>query len=110
MQEAVRLVYKNNDILYVSIHSLHKISKYIGKEGDTAPQLSKIGSDAWKQLKARTKKQNQGHRGGTHQSCTPNADAAPGHAFPPDDAICRMNWRPVSCTRTRPTRSNPRRM
>lgn len=55
VQEAVRLIYKNNDILYVSIHSLHKIAKYIGKEGEP-PQLSKIGSDSWKQLKARTKK------------------------------------------------------
>jgi transcription-repair coupling factor (superfamily II helicase) len=40
MQEAVRLVYKNNDILYVSIHSLHKISKYVGKEGE-APNSPK---------------------------------------------------------------------
>ena len=54
-QEAVRLNFKNNDIVYVSIHSLHKISKYLGKEGET-PQLAKLGSDAWKQLKARTKK------------------------------------------------------
>jgi transcription-repair coupling factor (superfamily II helicase) len=55
VQETVRLNYKNNDILYVSIYSLHKISKYLGKEGE-APQLSRIGSDSWKQLKARTKK------------------------------------------------------
>ncbi|MEO0341036.1 MAG: CarD family transcriptional regulator [Bacteroidota bacterium] len=55
IQESVRLVYKNNDILYVSINSLHKISKYVGKEG-TAPKLNKIGSDAWKTLKKRTKK------------------------------------------------------
>jgi transcription-repair coupling factor (superfamily II helicase) len=54
-QEAVRLVYKNNDILYVSIHSLHKISKYVGKEG-TEPALNKLGSDAWAQTKARTKR------------------------------------------------------
>jgi transcription-repair coupling factor (superfamily II helicase) len=55
VQETVRLNYKNNDILYVSIYSLHKISKYMGKDGE-APQLSRIGSDAWKQLKAKTKK------------------------------------------------------
>ena len=55
IQESVRLIYKNNDILYVSINSLHKISKYSGKEG-TVPKLSKIGSDAWKNLKRKTKK------------------------------------------------------
>ncbi len=54
MQEAVRLIYKNHDILYVSIHSLHKISKYVGQEG-TEPTLHKLGSDQWKQLKQRTK-------------------------------------------------------
>lgn len=55
VQESVRLIYKNNDILYVSINSLHKISKYVGKEG-TAPKVDKLGSDAWKNLKRRTKK------------------------------------------------------
>ncbi|MDP4281745.1 MAG: CarD family transcriptional regulator, partial [Bacteroidota bacterium] len=53
-QEAIRLIYKNNDILYVSIHSLHRISKYIGKEG-TPPVLNRLGSDAWTRLKNRTK-------------------------------------------------------
>ncbi len=55
VQESVRLVYKNNDLLYVSINSLHKISKFVGKDG-TAPRLDKIGSDAWKTLKRKTKK------------------------------------------------------
>jgi transcription-repair coupling factor (superfamily II helicase) len=54
MQESVRLFYKNNDILYVSIHSLHKISKFVGKDG-TEPVLSKLGSDAWENLKRKTK-------------------------------------------------------
>lgn len=54
VQESVRLVYANNDILYVSINSLHKISKYVGKDG-TAPALSKIGGEAWKNLKRKTK-------------------------------------------------------
>ena len=45
MQEAVRLIYKDGDILYVNINSLHKISKYTGKEG-TVPKINKIGSDA----------------------------------------------------------------
>jgi len=55
VQESVRLFYKNNDILYISINSLHKISKYVGKEGK-APKLNKIGSDAWKTMKRKTKK------------------------------------------------------
>ena len=55
VQESVRIFYKNDDILYVSINSLHKLSKYVGKDG-TAPKLDKIGSDAWKTLKRKTKK------------------------------------------------------
>ncbi len=55
VQESVRLIYLNNDVLYVSINSLHKISKYMGKEGST-PKLSKLGSETWKNLKRKTKK------------------------------------------------------
>ncbi len=55
LQEAVRLVYKNNDLLYVSINSLHKISKFVGKEGKP-PTLTKLGSETWENLKRRTKK------------------------------------------------------
>jgi len=54
-QEAIRLVYKDNDILYISIHSLHRIARYTGKEGK-APVLNKLGSTAWASLKQRTKK------------------------------------------------------
>ena len=54
-QEAIRLVYKDNDILYVSIHSLHRIARYTGKEG-TAPSLNKLGSTSWASLKQKTKK------------------------------------------------------
>jgi transcription-repair coupling factor (superfamily II helicase) len=53
-QEAVRLVYKNNDLLYVNIHSLHKIAKYTGKEGNQ-PLLNKLGSGAWEKKKNKTK-------------------------------------------------------
>ncbi len=56
MQEAVRIVYKDNDLLYVNISSLHKISKYSGKEG-TVPKMNKLGSDIWNKLKDKTKKQ-----------------------------------------------------
>jgi transcription-repair coupling factor (superfamily II helicase) len=56
MQEAVRIVYKDNDLLYVNISSLHKISKYSGKEG-SVPKMNKLGSDVWGKLKEKTKKQ-----------------------------------------------------
>ncbi len=54
MQEAIRLVYKNNDSLLVNIHSLHRISKYKGKDG-TEPKLNKLGTGAWQKMKSRTK-------------------------------------------------------
>src|SRR5690606_27960738 len=53
-QEAIKLIYQNNDILYVSIHSLHKIAKYTGKDG-TEPKVNKLGSPAWRNLKNKTK-------------------------------------------------------
>lgn len=53
-QEAIKLVYADNDIVYVSIHSLHKIAKYNGKDG-APPKIYKLGSNAWKALKQKTK-------------------------------------------------------
>ncbi len=55
MQEAIRLIYRDNDILYVGIHSLHRVSKFSGEEAGAAPNVSKLGSPAWKNLKERTK-------------------------------------------------------
>lgn len=57
-QEAIRLVFRDNDLLYVSIHALHKISKYSGKEG-TPPLVSKLGSDEWENKKAKVKSKVQ---------------------------------------------------
>ncbi len=54
MQEAIRLVYRDDDLLYVSIHALHKISKYSGKEGGP-PSMSKLGSPEWENKKKRVK-------------------------------------------------------
>jgi len=54
-QEAIRLVYKDNDTLHISIHALHQISKHTGKDGE-APRLDKLGSNAWTNLKRKTKK------------------------------------------------------
>ncbi len=53
-QEMVKLIYKDDDIIFVSIHSLHRISKYKGKDGE-APRVNKLGSGAWERLKERTK-------------------------------------------------------
>ena len=53
-QEVMKLIYQNDDVVFVSIHSLHKVSKYKGKEGDP-PRLNKLGTGAWEKLKERTK-------------------------------------------------------
>jgi transcription-repair coupling factor (superfamily II helicase) len=54
MQEMIKLIYLNNDILLVSIHSLHKLAKYRGKEG-VEPRINRLGSGAWNKMKERTK-------------------------------------------------------
>ena len=82
VQESVRLIYKNSDILYVSINSLHKISKYVGKEG-TTPKVDKLGSDAWKNLKRRTKKKVKDIAGELIKLYA-KRKASDGFAFPPD--------------------------
>jgi len=56
MQEAVRLIFRDDDLLYVNVHSLHKISKYSGQEGQV-PSMSKLGSPEWENKKSRVKKQ-----------------------------------------------------
>ncbi len=55
MQEVVKIMYKDDDTLFVSIHSLHRISKYKGKEG-SEPHINKLGSSSWNTIKERTKK------------------------------------------------------
>lgn len=82
IQESVRLVYKNNDILYVSINSLHKIAKYAGKDG-TEPVLHKLGSETWKNLKAKTKKKVKDIAKELIQLYA-KRKASPGFAFSPD--------------------------
>ena len=53
-QESIKLIYRDNDVLFVSIHSLHRISKYKGKDAEV-PTVHKLGSGAWQRLKATTK-------------------------------------------------------
>lgn len=55
MQEAIKLVFKDNDTLYVGIHALHRISKYKGKD-TSEPRINKLGTGAWQKLKQATKK------------------------------------------------------
>lgn len=57
-QEILRLIYKDNDLVYISLHTLHKISKYAGKEG-LVPTLSKLGTSAWDQKKKKVKQKVQ---------------------------------------------------
>jgi transcription-repair coupling factor (superfamily II helicase) len=53
-QEAIKIIYKGNDILYISIHSLHRIAKYSGKDGQE-PVLNRLGSNTWSKIKEKTK-------------------------------------------------------
>ena len=84
-QESVRIFYKNNDVLYVSINSLHKISKHTGKDG-TPPTLSKLGSDAWQSLKSKAKKKVKDIAKELIKLYALRK-ATPGHAFPPDNYL-----------------------
>jgi transcription-repair coupling factor (superfamily II helicase) len=84
-QESVRIFYKNNDVLYVSINALHKISRYTGKDG-TPPVLSKLGADAWQQLKQRTKKKVKDIARELIKLYALRK-ATPGHSFPPDNYL-----------------------
>lgn len=54
MQEVIKITYQNNDAIFVSIHALHKVSKYKGREGDP-PRLSHLGTGAWERIKTKTK-------------------------------------------------------
>lgn len=83
LQEAVRLIYKGNDILYVSIHSLHKLSKFVGQEG-TEPTLHKLGSEQWKALKNKTK-QRVKDIAKELIALYAKRKASKGHAFAPDN-------------------------
>lgn len=84
-QEVVRLVYKDNDILYVSIHSLHRISKYSGKEGNV-PRIDKLGSTTWATLKQKTKR-NVKELAYDLIKLYAKRRAQPGHAYPKDNYL-----------------------
>jgi len=81
-QEAIRLVFRDDDLLTVSIHALHKISKYSGKEG-TPPAISKLGSGEWENKKAKVKKKVK-DIAKELISLYAKRKQAPGFAFAPD--------------------------
>jgi transcription-repair coupling factor (superfamily II helicase) len=81
-QEAIRMIYKDDDILLISIHSLHKISKYTGKDG-AAPTMTKLGSPDWENKKSRVKKQVKDIAKELIQLYAKRRKA-PGFAFSPD--------------------------
>ena len=70
MQEVIKIIYQNDDVVFVSIHSLHKVSKYRGKEGEP-PRLNKLGTGAWERLERADEDQNQGYRTRPHQVVFP---------------------------------------
>lgn len=87
VQEAIKLVYKDNDILYVGIHSLYRISKYKGKDG-SEPKIYKLGSGAWQKLKQSTKRRVKDIAKDLIQLYAKRM-ASPGYSFTPDSYLQR---------------------
>ena len=87
IQEAIKLVYRDNDILYVGIHSLHRISKYKGKDS-AEPKIYKLGSGAWQKLKQATKKKVKDIAKDLIQLYAKRM-ASPGYSFSPDSYLQR---------------------
>jgi transcription-repair coupling factor (superfamily II helicase) len=81
-QEAIRLVFRDDDLVYVSIHALHKISKYTGKEG-TPPIMSKLGSQEWENKKSKAKKRVK-DIAKELIALYAKRKSAPGYAYSPD--------------------------
>jgi len=84
-QEAIRLVYKDDDLLYISIHSLHKISKYSGRDG-SPPMISKLGTQEWENKKSKAKKRVK-DIAKELISLYAKRKSAPGHAFQADSFL-----------------------
>ena len=84
-QESVKLLFKDNDVLYVSIHSLHRISKYSSKEGQV-PRIDKLGSNTWNNLKQKTKR-NVKALAYDLIKLYAERKSKPGHRFPKDNYL-----------------------
>ena len=98
-QEMIKLLYQNDDIILVSIHSLHKLSKYRGKEG-APPKISKLGSGAWHRLKEKTKTKVKEIARDLIRLYAARREQK---GFPFSPATCSTNSRLRSSTRTPPT-------
>jgi len=85
LQEMVRIIYANNDLLYVGINSLHKIAKFTGKDGQQ-PRVNKLGTDTWDKLKSKTKRQIKDIAADLIKLYA-KRKAQKGHAFPPDNYL-----------------------
>ncbi|WP_154856771.1 transcription-repair coupling factor [Cyclobacterium xiamenense] len=85
LQEAIRLVFRDDDLLYVNIHSLHKISKYSSQEG-TLPTMSKLGSQEWENKKSKVKKKVKDIAKDLIRLYS-KRKAAPGHRFSEDSVL-----------------------
>lgn len=84
-QEALRIVYRDDDLVYVSLHSLHKVSKYAGKESEP-PTMNKLGSQEWENKKKKVKKKVKDIAKDLIDLYA-KRKAAKGYAFPADDYL-----------------------
>ncbi len=84
-QECVKLLFKDNDVLYVSIHSLHRISKYSSKDGQV-PRIDKLGSSTWQTLKQKTKRKVK-ELAYDLIKLYAERKAKPGHSYPQDNYL-----------------------
>ncbi len=84
-QEMIKLLYHNDDIILVSIHALHKLSKYRGREGET-PKINRLGSGAWNRLKEKTKTKVKDIARDLIRLYAARRDEK-GHAFAPDSYL-----------------------
>ena len=103
LQEAVRILYKDGDLLYVNISSLHKIGKYSGKEG-TVPKMNKLGSDVWNKLKDKTKKQVKDIATDLIKLYA-QRKSQKGFAHSARIIICKQNWKHLLFMKIHPTRA-----
>lgn len=106
-QEVIKLIYQNDDVVFVSIHSLHKISKYKGKEGEP-PRISKLGTGAWEKIKERTKTKIKDIARDLIKLYSQRKQEK-GFKYSPD-SFCSMSWKRRSCMKIlRTSRKLPRR-
>lgn len=98
----MRLVYQNDDVVFVSIHSLHKVSKYKGKEGE-APRLNKLGTGAWEKLKDRTKTKIKDIARDLIKLYSQRREEK-GFQYSPD-SFCSGNWKRLLFMKIRPIKA-----